>query len=82
MEQTYYRKGLGLKREVADALSSDYHSRLVDHVRAHDYEVSAGGLTFKLAREFGFCYGVDRAVDYAYQAAYFGRQHGTSHRLF
>jgi 4-hydroxy-3-methylbut-2-enyl diphosphate reductase len=21
-----------------------------------------------LAREFGFCYGVDRAVDYAYQA--------------
>jgi 4-hydroxy-3-methylbut-2-enyl diphosphate reductase len=25
-------------------------------------------LTIHLAREFGFCYGVDRAVDYAYQA--------------
>ena len=31
------------------------------------YEASAGGLHFKLAKEFGFCYGVDRAVDYAYQ---------------
>ena len=29
--------------------------------------ISAGGLTFKLAKEFGFCYGVDRAVEYAYQ---------------
>ena len=67
MEQTYFRKGLGLKQEVAGALSADYHSRLVDHVRSREYEVSAGGLTFRLAREFGFCYGVDRAVEYAYQ---------------
>ncbi len=29
--------------------------------------ISAGRLTVHLAREFGFCYGVDRAVDYAYQ---------------
>jgi 4-hydroxy-3-methylbut-2-enyl diphosphate reductase len=65
MEQTYFRKGLGLKTEVADALSADYHSRLVDLVRERDYMLSAGGLTFHLAREFGFCYGVDRAVDYA-----------------
>ena len=68
MEQTYYRKGFGLKQEVAGALSSDYHSRLVDRVREQDYQVSAGDLTIKLAREFGFCYGVDRAVEYAYQA--------------
>ena len=68
MDQTYFRKGFGLKQAVAGALSSDYHSRLVDRVRESDYELSAGGLTFKLAREFGFCYGVDRAVEYAYQA--------------
>jgi 4-hydroxy-3-methylbut-2-enyl diphosphate reductase len=67
MEQTYFRKGLGLKKEVAGALSADYHSRLVDHVREQGYEISRGGLTFKLAQEFGFCYGVDRAVEYAYQ---------------
>jgi 4-hydroxy-3-methylbut-2-enyl diphosphate reductase len=67
MEQTYFRKGLGLKTEVAGALSADYHSRLVEMVRERNYSLSAGGLTFHLAREFGFCYGVDRAVDYAYQ---------------
>ncbi len=67
MEQTYFRKGLGLKKAVAGALSADYHSRLVDQVREQNSQLSAGGLTFKLAQEFGFCYGVDRAVEYAYQ---------------
>jgi 4-hydroxy-3-methylbut-2-enyl diphosphate reductase len=67
MEQTYFRKGLGLKKEVAGALAADYHSRVVDHVREQGYEISRGGVTFKLAHEFGFCYGVDRAVEYAYQ---------------
>jgi 4-hydroxy-3-methylbut-2-enyl diphosphate reductase len=38
-------------------------------VRANDFRPRAGRLTVHLAREFGFCYGVDRAVDYAYQAA-------------
>ena len=32
-----------------------------------DYTLAVGPLTFRLAREFGFCYGVDRAVDYAYE---------------
>ncbi len=68
MEQTYFRKGLGLKHEVAGALESDYHSGLVDLMREREYALSVGGLTFRLAHEFGFCYGVDRAVDYAYQA--------------
>jgi 4-hydroxy-3-methylbut-2-enyl diphosphate reductase len=40
----------------------------VDRVRGDDYKYSSGRLTVHLAREFGFCYGVDRAVDYAYQA--------------
>jgi 4-hydroxy-3-methylbut-2-enyl diphosphate reductase len=65
--QTYFRKGFGLKDAIQGELTQDYHSTLVDSVRAHDYEVTAGGLTVRLAREFGFCYGVDRAVDYAYE---------------
>jgi 4-hydroxy-3-methylbut-2-enyl diphosphate reductase len=39
----------------------------VDLLRARDYSLAVGPLTFRLAREFGFCYGVDRAVDYAYE---------------
>ena len=64
---TYFRKGFGLKAEVQTVLDSDYDGRLVDLLRERDYTLSAGGVTVKLAREFGFCYGVERAVEYAYQ---------------
>ena len=67
MPAPMFRKGLALKHEVAGALAADYHSALVDRIRAADYEWQAGRLRLHLAREFGFCYGVDRAVDYAYQ---------------
>jgi 4-hydroxy-3-methylbut-2-en-1-yl diphosphate reductase len=64
---TYFRKGFGLKAEVLAELASDYDGRLVDYLRAHDYQLVAGDATIRLAREFGFCYGVERAVEYAYQ---------------
>jgi 4-hydroxy-3-methylbut-2-enyl diphosphate reductase len=67
MEDSYFRKGFGLKNEIEGALVGDYHSALVEEVRARGYALSAGGLTIRLAREFGFCYGVDRAVEYAYE---------------
>ncbi len=67
MPAPMFRKGLALKHEVAGALANDYHSALVDSIRAADYEWQVGRLRLHLAREFGFCYGVDRAVDYAYQ---------------
>jgi len=63
-----FRKGLDLKQEVAGVLAESYHSALVEHIKASDYRYVSGRLTLHLAREFGFCYGVDRAVDYAYQA--------------
>ncbi len=57
-----------MKEAVAGELAAAYHSGIVDDVRANDFRYHAGRLTIHLAREFGFCYGVDRAVDYAYQA--------------
>src|SRR5262245_36014408 len=57
-----------MKEAVADELAAAYHSSLVDEVRSNDFRRDSGRLTVHLAREFGFCYGVDRAVDYAYQA--------------
>ncbi len=68
MPSLIFKKGLDLKREVADQLAANYHSDLVAEIKAHDYRYTRGRLTVHLAREFGFCYGVDRAVDYAYQA--------------
>ena len=63
-----FRKGLDMKEAVAGELPAAYHSALVDEVRAQrTSRIESGRLTIHLAREFGFCYGVDRAVDYAYQ---------------
>jgi 4-hydroxy-3-methylbut-2-enyl diphosphate reductase len=67
MPPLVFRKGLDMKAAVADELAAAYHSAVVDAVRADGYVRRTGRLTIHLAREFGFCYGVDRAVDYAYQ---------------
>jgi len=47
---------------------SHYRSSLVERIRANGNILSAGSLTVKLAKEFGFCYGVERAIDLAYAA--------------
>lgn len=47
---------------------SHYRSDLVERIRANGHVLSAGDLTIKLAKEFGFCYGVERAIDLAYAA--------------
>ncbi len=62
-----FRKGLDLKDAVAGELNQNYYSDLVQQIKAEDFQYRSGRLTIHLAREFGFCYGVDRAVDYAYQ---------------
>jgi 4-hydroxy-3-methylbut-2-en-1-yl diphosphate reductase len=67
MEPTYVRKGFGLKREIETELAT-YRSDVVSRLREADYALTVGDLTFRLAREFGFCYGVDRAVEYAYES--------------
>jgi 4-hydroxy-3-methylbut-2-en-1-yl diphosphate reductase len=67
MPSLIFRKGLDLKHAVAGMLADNYHSGLIEQVKANDFTYQSGRLTIHLAREFGFCYGVDRAVDYAYQ---------------
>jgi 4-hydroxy-3-methylbut-2-enyl diphosphate reductase len=64
---TYFRKGFGLKGEVERDLAADYDGQVVDYLKANDYTLVEGGITIRLAKEFGFCYGVERAVEYAYQ---------------
>src|ERR671933_690424 len=64
---TYFRKGFGLRAEVQGDLAADYEGQLVTLLRERGYTLTAGGVTVRLAREFGFCYGVERAVEYAYQ---------------
>ena len=64
-----FRRGFELKQAVSGALSADYHSDLIERIKATGFEYRLGRLHVYLAREFGFCYGVDRAVEYAYQTS-------------
>ena len=73
-----FRKGLDMKEAVASELAAAYDSAVVDEVREAAYRFTSGRLTLHLAHEFGFCYGVDRAVDYAYQA----RRRFPGHNVF
>ena len=38
-----FRRGLDLKAEVAGALAADYHSALVEEVKANDYRFDKTG---------------------------------------
>jgi 4-hydroxy-3-methylbut-2-en-1-yl diphosphate reductase len=67
MPSLIFRKGLDMKDAVSGILAESYHSRLIEDIKKNDFTHQAGRLTVHLAQEFGFCYGVDRAVDYAYQ---------------
>lgn len=70
MEQTYFRKGFGLKKELRPLIDAEYQSGLVERIRSRGYTDVFGDVTVRLAQEFGFCYGVDRAVDYAYETVH------------
>jgi 4-hydroxy-3-methylbut-2-enyl diphosphate reductase len=67
-EPTYFQKGFNLKAVVRPVLAQSYHSQVVERLKQLGYDARAGDVRIKLAREFGFCYGVDRAVEYAYEA--------------
>jgi 4-hydroxy-3-methylbut-2-enyl diphosphate reductase len=77
-DETYFQKGFNLREQVRPVLAASYHSKVVDRLKELGYSARAGEVRLKLAREFGFCYGVDRAVEYAYEA----RQRFPDRRIF
>ena len=54
---------------VQAQVESHYRSEVVEKLRLSGGTLRRGGLTVRLAKEFGFCYGVERAIDLAYAAA-------------
>ena len=53
---------------VQEQVESHYRSDIVDKVRRAGGLISIGDTTVRLAKQFGFCYGVERAIDLAYAA--------------
>lgn len=55
--------------KVQAMVEKHYHSALVEEARANGGIIMRGNTTIRLAKEFGFCYGVERAIDLAYAAS-------------
>ncbi len=53
---------------VQAAVEAHYFSPLVEKLRRVGGGVKFGDITIRLAKQFGFCYGVERAIDLAYAA--------------
>ena len=54
--------------QVKAEVVTHYRSALVEHIRANGSKFAYGNTSVRLAKEFGFCYGVERAIDLAYAA--------------
>ncbi len=67
MANQIIRTSFGLKNLIIEELERDYKSPLVEKMKAEGNRLVLGDLDFRLAEEFGFCYGVDKAVDFAYE---------------
>lgn len=61
------RKGYGLKDAIKSELDQHYHSPIIEDIKVQGFTKQFGDVTIHLAQEFGFCYGVDRAVELAYE---------------
>ena len=54
--------------KVQQQVESHYRSVVVERIRANGGILTVRDTTVRLAKQFGFCYGVERAIDLAYAA--------------
>jgi hypothetical protein len=58
----------GEKEGVESQMVSEFTGQLINEMKDRTYTYQKGDLTIKLAKSFGFCWGVERAVAMAYEA--------------
>ncbi|KAI4298376.1 hypothetical protein L6164_031947 [Bauhinia variegata] len=66
--KNYNRKGFGHKEETLELMNREYTSDIIKTLKENGYEYTWGNVTVKLAEAYGFCWGVERAVQIAYEA--------------
>ena len=68
--------------KVQEQVESHYRSTVVERIRANGGVLQVGDTTVLLAKQFGFCYGVERAIDLAYAGARWTVEHMPTTDLF
>lgn len=69
-DDRFYRKGF---KEVRDGVETEMQERfksdIVDELKDNQYVIEKNGVKVHLAKDFGFCWGVERSIALAYEAA-------------
>ncbi|GAB2246694.1 hypothetical protein Droror1_Dr00006576 [Drosera rotundifolia] len=66
--KNYNRKGFGHKQETLQLMNREYTSDIIKTLKENGNVYTWGNVTVKLAEAYGFCWGVERAVQIAYEA--------------
>ncbi|CAN1255507.1 4-hydroxy-3-methylbut-2-enyl diphosphate reductase, chloroplastic [Linum perenne] len=67
--KNYNRRGFGHKEETLELMNQEYTSSdIIKTLKENGNEFTWGDVTVKLAESYGFCWGVERAVQIAYEA--------------
>ncbi|XP_021896756.1 4-hydroxy-3-methylbut-2-enyl diphosphate reductase, chloroplastic [Carica papaya] len=66
--ENYNKKGFGRKEETLELMNQEYTSDIITTLKDNGNEYTWGNVTVKLAESYGFCWGVERAVQIAYEA--------------
>jgi len=65
----YHRKGFkDVRPQVESTMEEQYKADLVEDLKTNNYKVEKDGVTMYLAKDFGFCWGVERSIALAYEA--------------
>ncbi|XP_061978852.1 4-hydroxy-3-methylbut-2-enyl diphosphate reductase, chloroplastic-like [Populus nigra] len=67
-DKNYNRRGFGHKEETLELMNREYTSDIIEMLKENGNQYTWGNVTVKLAEAYGFCWGVERAVQIAYEA--------------
>lgn len=65
----FFRKGFKeVRGAVEETMGSQFKSEVVDNLKTSNYVMERDGVKVYLAKDFGFCWGVERSIALAYEA--------------
>ncbi|KAL7515596.1 hypothetical protein ACHAXN_013172 [Cyclotella atomus] len=66
---SFYRQGFkDVRPSVEKSMEAQFKSPLVDELKSSNFVIEKEGVTVHLAKDFGFCWGVERSIALAYEA--------------
>lgn len=65
----FHRRGFKeVRDDVEKSMDEQFKSQLVDELKTNNFVIEKDGVKVHLAKDFGFCWGVERSIALAYEA--------------